>query len=175
MWNPANVMVEVSRTMNEFTLFCIFHACVVTYWPFHSKTKWNITITLFVSIASINILKWPLQNYSEQIPCNCWWKTPTCKQGHSLLLPLWIFIPLWFLVCKTSPKPRKMSFASHGWVYEPNRAAEHFWTICSWPHDKREDTIVKNQLKFDERLFPDSSQLILNLKSPNESACFRPD
>lgn len=43
-------MVEVSRTMNEFTLFCIFHACVVTYWPFHSKTKWNITITLFVSI-----------------------------------------------------------------------------------------------------------------------------
>lgn len=39
-----------------YSVFCIFHACVVTYWPFHSKTKWNITITLFVSIASINIL-----------------------------------------------------------------------------------------------------------------------
>lgn len=58
-----------------------------------------------------------------------------------------------------------MSFASHGWLYEPNRAAEHFWTISSSPHDKREDTTVKNQLKFDERLLPDSSRLILNLKS----------
>lgn len=165
-----STVLRVQDNERVYSVFCIFHVSVVTYWPFHSKTKWNITITPFVSIASINILT----EMPKMTTAKLQW-TNKCKQGHSLLLPLWIFIPLRFLVCKTSPKPRKISFASHGWVYEPNRAAEHFWTICSWPHDKREDTIVKNQLKFDERLFPDSSRLILNLKSPNESACFRPD